>query len=88
LLKARGGLSVGNLIGSNILDTLLPVGLDDLVHPLTVEANLVNFDLPFLFALTLTVLVFLADAAVYKKPKRASFFPFYTLYLLSKFFGF
>ena len=55
MLKACGGIQAGNLTENNILDTLLPAGLAELIHPLTVEANLINFTLPFLFALIVLV---------------------------------
>ena len=52
LHKRRPGLSVGNLIGSKILDALLPAGLAALIHPLTVETDLLLFDFPLLVTLT------------------------------------
>jgi len=58
LRKKRIGLSVGNIIGSNVFDTLLPVGVASLITPIAFESQLLWFDIPFLFALTALVLVF------------------------------
>lgn len=55
--KARG-LSVGNLIGSNIFDLLIPVGVGSTISEVTVDKALVYFDLPVLFFLSLLVLFF------------------------------
>lgn len=56
MLKKRGGLSVGNLIGSNVLDTLLVPGLAAVISPLVVAAAMLYIDLPVLALVTLIVL--------------------------------
>lgn len=53
------GMSVGNIIGSNIFDGLIPIGLGGVISTTKIEKNLLHFDLPFLFVVTLLVLVFL-----------------------------
>lgn len=58
LRKKRIGLSVGNIIGSNVFDTLLPVGVAALITPVAFESQLLWFDIPFLFVLTAVVLGF------------------------------
>lgn len=57
ILKRRTELSVGNIIGSNILDTLLPIGIAALISTLAFDRQLLVFDLPYIFALTAVVLV-------------------------------
>ena len=57
LLKQRGALSVGNLVGSNVLDTLLVPGLAAVISPLVVPAAIVFIDLPVLMLITLIVLL-------------------------------
>ncbi len=56
LLKRRGGLSVGNLVGSNVLDTLLVPGLAAVISPLVVPGSVLYIDLPVLFLITVIVL--------------------------------
>lgn len=58
ILKKRTELSVGNIIGSNILDTLLPIGIAAVISGVTFERSLLHFDLPFVFVLTALVLGF------------------------------
>ena len=57
LVKKRGALSVGNLVGSNVLDTLLVPGLAAVISPLVVPAAILYIDLPFLLVVTLVVLL-------------------------------
>jgi cation:H+ antiporter len=59
LLHKRGGLSVGNLIGSNTLDTLLVPGIAAIISPLLVSSSFLFIDLPVLLLSTLLVLFFL-----------------------------
>jgi len=58
ILKKRTELSVGNIIGSNILDTLLPIGIAAVISGVTFERSLLHFDLPFIFVLTALILGF------------------------------
>jgi len=58
ILKKRTQLSVGNIVGSNVLDTLLPIGIAALISGVTFERSLLYFDLPFIFVLTALVLAF------------------------------
>jgi len=59
LLKKRGALSVGNLMGSNVLDTLLVPGLAAVISPLFVPRAVLIIELPVLLLITASVLVFL-----------------------------
>jgi len=59
LIRKRGGLSVGNLIGSNVLDTLLVPGIAAVISPLVVVSSILFIDLPVLLVSTLLVLFFL-----------------------------
>jgi cation:H+ antiporter len=59
---ARAGhasMSVGNVIGSNIFDLLVPVGLGAAIYPLTVAPATLYIDLPALTLATVALLVFL-----------------------------
>lgn len=59
LLKNRGSLSAGNLLGSNILDTLLVPGIAATISPLAVPAAVLLIDLPTQLLVTVLVLLFL-----------------------------
>ena len=59
LIHKRGGLSVGNLVGSNVLDTLLVPGMAAVISPLVVSSSVLLIDLPVLLVSTLLILLFL-----------------------------
>lgn len=56
--KKHIGLSVGNIVGSNVFDTLLPVGAAAMIVPMGFERQLLVFDLPYLLVITVAVLFF------------------------------
>jgi len=56
--KNRSRMSVGNLIGSNIFDTLVPIGAAASISALEFDATMLGLDLPFLFLLSTLVLAF------------------------------
>lgn len=59
IVRKRAGLSLGNLMGSNILDTLLAPGIAAAISPIVVESETLWIDLPVLLLVTLVVLLFL-----------------------------
>ena len=60
VVKGRAGLAVGNVIGSNLFDLLVPIGLSAALHPLVAERGTRFVDLPVLGVLTLLGLLFFA----------------------------
>jgi cation:H+ antiporter len=58
ILKKRSGLSVGNLIGSNIFDTLILIGVAAAIARLDFNPTMLRVDLPFLIVLSGVVLIF------------------------------
>ncbi len=60
LMKNRVHLSVGNIIGSNIFDTLVPISAAALITPVAFSPAILWLDLPYIFVVTLLVLFFFA----------------------------
>ncbi len=58
LIKKHHGISAGNLIGSNLFNTMGVLGLAGVIHPLAVEKSAL-FSIGALAVLTLVVLVFM-----------------------------
>lgn len=60
-LSGSGGIAVGNVVGSNIANVALILGVAALIRPLRVEAQLVRFDMPLMVAVTGVLTLFLWD---------------------------
>lgn len=68
ILRRRPDLSLGNVIGSNVFDTLVPIGVAASISRLQFDSVMLRYDLPFLFALTLVALLFLhSRSGVHKR---------------------
>ena len=62
LLSHSGDITLGNVIGSNILNILLILGISSLIHPLTVKNNTVKKELPITLLITILFGVLLSDS--------------------------
>lgn len=61
-IKGSTDMSVGNIVGSNMMNMLLILGVVALIHPVPITKSSKKIDFPFLIVLTLLLLVFSADA--------------------------
>ena len=61
LLSNSGDIVLGNVIGSNILNILLILGLSAMFHPLTVKNNTVKKELPIAMLITVLFAILLSD---------------------------
>jgi len=84
VLKKKTQMSVGNIIGSNVLDTLLPIGLAATISPVGFEKHLVFFDLPFIFVLTALVLGFFYKRRGVTRPEAWIILGMYGVYVAVK----
>ena len=78
--KGHGSLSAGNVIGSNLFDILVPLGVGALLHPLIVGRETLYFDLPVLALATLLLLVFLLRKRGLQSREAAVLLAFYVVY--------
>ena len=61
ILTKNQDMVLGNVIGSNILNILLILGIASLVHPLSVKNNTVKKELPIVLLLTMLLIVLISD---------------------------
>jgi cation:H+ antiporter len=61
VLAGTPGLAVGNVVGSNIANVLLVLGLAALLLPLAVRSQLVRADIPVMVALSVVTLLLALD---------------------------
>ena len=63
-MKGSVGLSVGNILGSNICNILLIIGLSSIIYPMTVTRINVNRDMQFLLLSTVVLVLVSLDAQI------------------------
>lgn len=63
-LAGKGSLAVGNVVGSNIGNVGLILGLSALIAPLAVQARIIRLDMPLLVLVSAGVAVLLLDGAM------------------------
>lgn len=63
-LSGNGGISVGNVVGSNIANIGLILGIASLITPMTVHINLIRRDIPLMIGISLISAWFIYGAEV------------------------
>ncbi len=51
-LKGSADIAVGNVLGSNILNVLLILGITSIITPLAVQKSTIRYEIPFMLAIT------------------------------------
>lgn len=82
--RGSGELSMGNIIGSNIFDGFIPVGIGALISTTKVEEEILYYDLPFLLFATILVLIFLTRQRGISKTEGSLMVLIYLTYLVMK----
>lgn len=62
-LKKETDISVGNIIGSNIMNILSVLGLTCLISPIRVDTEIIRFDIPWMLATSILLLLLMLPAA-------------------------
>lgn len=83
-LKRRTRMSVGNLIGSNIFDTLIPIGIAATIVEIEFDAAMLRFELPFLFVLSAIALIFFRRTKGIQKREAVIILGLYIGYVMIK----
>ena len=85
--KGHHRLSVGNLIGSNVFDTLVPIGAAAVIAPLSFDQGLLRFELPYLLFVTALVMFFFLYKRGIQRWEAAVVLGLYCAYVLIKLTG-
>ncbi|MFW6038509.1 MAG: calcium/sodium antiporter [Candidatus Saliniplasma sp.] len=58
VFKGRSGISIGNVVGSNIANILLVLGISSMIKPITVNISVIKREIPIMFgAMSLLLIV-------------------------------
>ncbi len=83
-LKNKPGLSLGNIVGSNVFDCLIPVGVAACIAPLEFDRTILRFDLPYLFVVSGVFTWFLCRRAKLHRHEGAWLCVLYFVYVALK----
>ena len=61
-IKKESDISVGNIVGSNIFNILIVLGITATIKPVEVSPLLIRFDIPWMLGISLLLLVFMLPA--------------------------
>ena len=64
VLEGKSGLAVGNVVGSNIINILVILGISAIISPLIIKRQLVRFDIPVMVGLSLLLVVVSLDGRI------------------------
>lgn len=63
-IKGTSDIAVGNIVGSNLFNTLMIVGISSLVAPMAISKSTVKKDIPFAMIASVALLAFCIDGEV------------------------
>lgn len=56
-IKGNADITIGNIVGSNILNILIILGISSIVAPLAVAGNTILYEIPFMIVVTILLLI-------------------------------
>lgn len=63
-LKGSADITIGNIVGSNILNILIILGLSSVIVPIAVAPSTIKIETPFMIAITVVMLLLGLDAEI------------------------
>lgn len=63
-LQGSGGMAIGNVLGSNICNICLVLGLSAVVFPLAIQKQVIRREMPILLVSTIVFVFFLSDGVI------------------------
>ena len=63
-LMGNSSISLGNIIGSNIANIALIIGVASLIRPMAVHANVIRREIPIMIGVSVMLLLFLIDGEI------------------------
>ncbi|MFH2118291.1 MAG: sodium:calcium antiporter [Candidatus Paceibacterota bacterium] len=87
VLSGADDLSVSNLVGSNIINILLALGIAAVISGLTIERQVAQFDLPFLLFTMIVVAMFTLSRGKLERKESLLLLSLYAVYVALKLLG-
>jgi cation:H+ antiporter len=80
-MKGESDLALGNLVGSNIFNILLALGLTAAVHPVDVDAEAMTFDAMWMLGIAAILLPMMIHKQLIHRWKGAVMLAIYLAYI-------
>ncbi|MEJ2257462.1 MAG: sodium:calcium antiporter [Woeseiaceae bacterium] len=87
VMKGHNRMSVGNVIGSNVFDTLVPIGAAAVIAPLGFDSGMLRYEVPYLFFVTTLVLFFFLYRRGIQRWEAAVVLGLYCVYVFTRLTG-
>ncbi|HKK89047.1 MAG TPA: calcium/sodium antiporter [Saprospiraceae bacterium] len=84
MIKGKGDIALGNVIGSNIFNTYAVMGIPSLIGPLVIPQEILDFAMPFMMAVTLGLFL-LGQARVIDRWGGLSLLLLYVFFMIQLF---
>ncbi len=88
VLKGSTVLSLNNLIGSNILNVFLALGLSSTISTWEVSRQVVRFDIPYLLFTSIVAVLFLLSKNKFERNESLLMIALYSIFIILKISGF
>ena len=80
VLRGSGNMSVGNIVGSNVFNTLVVIGASAIMLGMKVESSLLRRDLPLMFVASVLLIIFAGVNGVLSVWEGLMFLAFFSVY--------
>jgi len=84
--KGQSSISVGNVIGSNTFDLMVPVGASSVLYPLTVTRDVLFIDVPVMLIITAAALFFFIRTKGLQRKEAIALLGMYGSYMILRLF--
>ena len=85
--KGYGNIAVGNIIGSNIANIFLVIGVAGLILPLSIIKSTIYYTAPFMIFMSILLLVFIRSYWKIRRIEGAVFLVLYAIFMTLLFTG-
>ncbi len=84
--KGESDISIGNIVGSNLFNICLVMGMVGLLSPMKIDKNLLDFEFPLMFLISVIMLAIAFFRHKITRKTGAFFIIFFILYIVASYF--
>ncbi len=81
-LKGNAGITIGNVVGSNILNILIILGVTAVITTLSIQSSTIKYEIPYMILITLVLLLMGYTDSYITRPEGGILWTLFLVYLL------